>query len=191
MKAHFPPNSVELGSKAISINSNSYRVDADVVPLVEFRRHWEAGSYRAGVVLFDTKKQIRIQNYPEILFDYWPKNSLHYENGVNKNTRCNRRFKGVVRVLKNLSVAMANEGYDSAKTVPSYLIECLVYNCPDTTFGYATWCERIWYTSNYIAANANTDWTEVDEIKFLFHTSQPWRMSEVEDFIRDTKAYLG
>lgn len=191
MRTYFPPNSVELGSKAISINSNSYRVDADVVPLVEFRRYWEAGGYRAGVVLFDSRKQLRIQNYPEILFNYWPQTPLHYENGVNKNARCSRRFKCVVRILKNLSAAMEKEGYDSAKKVPSYLLECLVYNCPDAKFGYSSWCERVWHVLDYIDTNASTDWTEVDEIKYLFHSSQPWKLNEVNSFINDAKKYLG
>jgi len=191
MQAHFPQNSVELGSKAISVNSNSYRVDADVVPLVEFRRYWDTGAYRAGVVLFDTKKNVRIQNYPEILFPYWPQTPLHYENGVSKNARCSRRFKGVVRILKNLSVAMTNDGYTSADNVPSYLLECITYNCPDSIFSLSTWSERVVSVLDFVEANAGDQWTEVDEIKYLFHSSQPWKLGDVKEFIRDVRSCLG
>ena len=41
--------SVKRGNKAFNIRENTYHVEADVVPLFEFRQYWPGGSYRAGV----------------------------------------------------------------------------------------------------------------------------------------------
>ena len=82
---YFGRVAVNRGNKAFKIKENTYHVEADVVPLFEFRQYWESGSYRAGVALV-TDRGERIENYPERLVDYWPSTPLHYENGVSKNT---------------------------------------------------------------------------------------------------------
>lgn len=190
MQQHFGALQVKLGSKAISINNNTYRVEADVVPLVEFRKYWDSGSYRAGVVLLDAKQNKRIQNYPERLFSYWPETPLHYENGVAKNTACGRTFKSVVRIVKHLSNQMAEAGYDSAKRVPSYLIECMFYNCPNSTFNGSTWYGNVCSALSMVEQKADDSWTEVDGIKYLFHLSQPWTYGDVKSFVLDAQQYL-
>ena len=38
---HFGRAAVKRGNKAFNIRENTYHVEADVVPLVEFRRYWE------------------------------------------------------------------------------------------------------------------------------------------------------
>ena len=57
---------VTRGNKAFNIRENTYRVEADVVPLFEFRQYLESGNYRAGVALV-TDQGRRIENYPERL----------------------------------------------------------------------------------------------------------------------------
>ena len=48
---HFGRAVVKRGNKAFNIRENTYHVEADVVPLFEFRQYWESGNYRAGVAL--------------------------------------------------------------------------------------------------------------------------------------------
>ena len=74
---------VKRGNKAFNIRENTYRVEADVVPLFEFRQYWESKHYRAGVALV-TDQGRRIENYPERLVEHWPSTPLHYENGNSK-----------------------------------------------------------------------------------------------------------
>lgn len=193
--AHFGRPSVERGNKSLKIKENSYRVDADVVPLFEYRRYWTGGGYRAGVALQpDTGS--RITNYPERLLDHWPSTPLHYENAVAKNTATSRAFKGIVRILKCLSNEMASEGFASADEIPGYLSECLVYNCPNTCFITPNWRGDVERVLNHIWNATSTDasctnWTEVDEIKYLFRSSQPWNRAQVQAFIGDARIYLG
>ena len=74
---------VKRGNKAFNIRENTYRVEADVVPLFEFRQYWESENYRAGVALV-TDQGRRIENYPQRLVEHWPSTPLHYENGNSK-----------------------------------------------------------------------------------------------------------
>ena len=136
---HFGRAAVKRGNKAFQIAENTYRVNADVVPLFEFRQYWDDGSYRAGVALCPDRGG-RLENFPERLFDYWPQIPLHYENGVAKNDLTGRSFKGVVRILKCLLNQMKDEGEESAHGIPGYLLECLAYNCPYEDFVVSGWC---------------------------------------------------
>lgn len=192
----FGKDAVKRGNKAFKVDENTYRINADVVPLFEFREYWTNGSYRAGVALLPDDGSDRIENYPERLFDYWPTTSLHYENGVSKNRVTSRSFKGIVRILKRLLVLMSDDGFDSANEIPGYLLECLAYNCANSKFTANSWCatvegvvEEIWQSTYSIDKCGS--WTEVDEIRFLFHQSQPWSRTQVQAFVVDLRVYLG
>ena len=193
--SHFGANAVKRGNKAFEIDENTYRINADVVPLFEFRQFWDNGSYRAGVALIPDKGS-RIENYPERLFGHWPNTPLHYENGVSKNDLTSRAYKGVARIVKCLVSDMEKAGFKSAESIPGYLCECLAYNCPNVTFGGTSWREKVENVVEHIwlstySAEACKAWTEVDAIKFLFHNSQPWNQQEVFSFITDIRTHLG
>ena len=140
--ARFGRAAVTRGNKAFDIKANSYHVEADVVPLFEFRHYWDNGSYRAGVAVVPDAGR-RIENYPERLVEYWPSTPLHYENGVSKNAATHQRFKGIVRILKKLRNEMDEAGDPAARAIPGYLLECLAWNAPNSCFGGSTWVERV------------------------------------------------
>lgn len=98
--ARFGRHAVTRGNKALTVRENTYHVEADVAPFFEFRQYWRDGTYRAGVALMSDRGG-RVENFPERLLNDWPTTPLHYENGVAKNTATGRRFKGIVRILKN------------------------------------------------------------------------------------------
>jgi len=194
--AHFSRASVKRGNKAFDIKENSYHVEADVVPLFEFRQYWDNGSYRAGVALIPDNSSRRIENYPERLIDYWPKTPLHYENGVSKNTDTSRRFKGMVRILKRLRNEMDAAGNALAQPVPGYLLECMAWNAPNYCFNSATWVDRVQSVLRYLWQNTKEavlckEWCEVDAIKYLFHVSQPWTRQQGHAFINAAWDYVG
>jgi len=194
--AYFGRASVKRGNKAFDIKGNSYHVEADVVPLFEFRQYWDNGSYRAGVALIPDNSFQRIENYPERLIDYWPETPLHYENGVSKNTDTSRCFKGMVRILKRLRNEMVDTGNVLARAVPGYLIECLAWNTPNDYFSFETWVDCVQAVLRYLWQNTKeaalcNDWCEVDAIKYLFHVSQPWTRQQAHDFINAAWDYVG
>ncbi len=192
---HFGQHAVKRGNKAFDIKATSSSIEADVVPLFEFRRYWDGGGYRAGVALIPDDGSRRIENYPERLVDYWPSTPLHYENGVAKNDRTNRRFKGMVRILKKLRIELAY-AKNVAADVPSYLLECLVWNTPNWCLDQCTWEDRVQSVLRYLWQNTRDNtlcekWCEVDDIKYLFHVSQPWSREKAHAFVNAAWDHVG
>lgn len=193
--AYFGRGAVHRGNKAFDLGNNAYSIEADVAPFLEYREYQRDKSYRAGVALVPDRGH-RIENYPERLVDDWPDVPLHYENGVRKNARTTKRYKGVVRIVKKLRNLTDDRGVLEAQPVPGFLIECLVWNAPDSCFTGSTWVARVQAVLAYLTANtassANCDkWCEVNDIKYLFHASQKWTRAEAHAFVRRARDFVG
>lgn len=183
----FGRNSVSRGKKAFDITENSYRVEADVAAFFEHRRYTSTNNYLSGVEMKpDDSNPPRIRNWPE----------QHYENGVKKNKDTYRRYKKIVRILKSLSNEMASNDISVAKSVPSFLIECLVWNTPNNIFDYSTLKSIVRNTLVFLYNNTGSyktcsEWGEVSELKYLFRDSQPWTREQANDFILAAWNYVG
>jgi predicted nucleotidyltransferase len=188
LKSYFGKDSVTRGSKAFDVHANTYRIDADVVPAFEHRRfhgtpesHW----HYSGTEIHPDKGG-RIVNWPQ----------QNYDNGVQKNDETGRRFKAVTRILKRLRNEMADEGYGAAGPIPSYLIECLVWNVPNEGFGHDTLRADVRWALAHLWNNTRTDdsckeWGEVNELKYLFRAGQPWTREQVKTFLQAAWDYIG
>lgn len=176
---------VTRGDKAFDVHENTYRIDADVVPCFEYRRYDTSGRYIPGTAfLADSGK--RIINYPE----------QNYRNGVKKNDDTGRRFKAVVRILKSLRAAMEADNIPAAKPIPSYLVECLVWNVPNVGFGHDTYTADVRYALAHLFNNTRRDddckeWGEVNELKYLFRPTQPWTKDQAHAFVSAAWDYVG
>lgn len=191
----FGAGAVHLGNKAFDIHENTYRVDADVVPVFVHRRYNRDGSYICGVQ-FSPDDGGTIINWPERLFDdhTWP--DQHYENGVSKNTATGRSYKGVVRILKKLRYVMEDKGIAAAKPVPGFLVECLVWNVPNPSFGNSTWDEDVQGGLGHVWSNTQSleqcnDWGEVSELKYLFRGSPASKREQAHAFVDAAWSYIG
>ena len=184
--ARFGRAAVTRGKKAFDIKANTYRVDADVAPFFELRRWTSATNYLSGVEMIpDDGKPPRIRNWPE----------QHYENGVGKNDSTNRRYKRVVRIMKTLRNEMADQGITAATPIPSFLIECLIWNVPNDQFAYQTYKQTVrnclaFLFNNTMSEEKCTDWGEVSELKYLFRGSQPWTWQQAHAFIDASWNYM-
>lgn len=193
--SYFGASAVKRGNKAFDIHENTYHVEADVVPLFEYRRYWQDGTYRAGVALIPDNGW-RIENFPERLVSYWPYTPLHYENAVAKNQLTSRSFKGIVRILKKLRIDMDDNGVVAAKSICGYLIECLVWNTPNERMLGHSWEPKVRSVISYLwdvikSEDLQRKWFEVDNIKYLFHPSQPWSQKQAFDFIDAAWDHIG
>lgn len=151
-------------NKSIKISGNSYRKDADTVPAYRYRNYskdflLDINNYIGGIcILTDDGK--RIINYPE----------QHLENGVKKNNNTKYYFKKMVRVAKEMRYIMKDLGYDSAKGISSYLVECLIWNVPDDKFTkYISYGFIFKDVIKYLYDNRNiiVSFKEVDGIKYI------------------------
>jgi len=176
---------VTRGNKAFDVHENTYRVDADVVACFEYRYYRQNDTYLEGTA-FVTDKGIRINNWPE----------QNYDNGVMKNEMTGRRLKSIVRILKSLRDEMADNGYNEAKVVPSYLIECLVWNVPNEGFGHYAYTDDVRYAIAHLYNKTLNfedcrEWCEVNDIKYLFHSSQPWTYRQANKLFLAAWNYVG
>jgi hypothetical protein len=183
--SHFGRNSVKRGNKAFDVHENTYRIDADVVPCFEYHWYNPNGTYLKGTMLH-TDDGKRIINWPE----------QNYDNGVAKNRTTYNRFKSVVRILKRLRNEMTDNGFKVSESIPSYLIECLVWNVPDKGFGHDAYTDDVRDVLAYLFNNTLdfqkcNEWCEINCIKYLFHIFQPWNYQQVNKFLNITWEYIG
>lgn len=186
LRAKFPGQVDASGSTAFRINSSSARVEADVVPCFNYRYYLSGGGYREGSKVFKKDGESLI-NYP----------AQQLKNGRDKNNRTSKHYKNAVRIMKRVENAMVSEGVHNE--VPSFFIECLVYNCPDSMFLERTWTKTIQKLLVHIwdgldgsePADPSARWLEVSECKYLFHAKQAWTRSDGRKFAKAAWNYLG
>lgn len=184
MEQAFGTSAVTRRNKVITVRESSRSLAADVVPCATCRTYWSPTRYRQGIRLLPDKSPGHsIENYPE----------QHYQNGVSKNGRTNKRFKSVVRILKNLENKMVQD--DNSPQVPSYLIECLVFNVPDDRFLASTWTERVRKILFHVWDDTTKDgyakrWVEVNDIKYLFHSHQKRTLEQARAFANAAWQYV-
>jgi hypothetical protein len=188
LKSYFGDASVKRGSKAFDVHANTYRVDADLVPCFEHRRY--LGMLQS--YWYDSGTQLLPDNGGQII--NWPRQN--YDNGVAKNDATSRRFKAVVRILKRLRNEMVDNGHKVAEPIPSYLMECLVWNVPNQGFGHDKYYDDMRYAIAYLWDRTRTDETcrerrEINERKYLFDPSQPWTREQVNSFLHAAWNYIG
>lgn len=183
LQTYFGSDKVTRGNKAFDVHATTYRVDADVVPAFEYRSYYQYDGriyYTEGIEIRpDNNPGKRIQNYPQ----------QHYDNGIKKNDDTNRHFKRVVRIFKRLRNEMTDNYQPTANPIPSFLLECLVWNVPNDQFGSTGYRDDVRRAIIHIFNNTKDDtacktWCEVNNIKYLFHTSQWWNRQAVNDFMK-------
>ncbi len=182
---YFGRSAVKRGNKAIDVHETSYHVEADVAPFFEHRRYQSDGTYLEGVELRTDKENLRVINWPE----------QHYTNGCRKNTATGTRFKSIVRVLKSLSIEMTGNGIQAAD-VPGFLIECLVWNVPDSNFQNTTYRADVraalaFLFNNTISSEDCKEWGEVSDLIYLFHSGQKWTWQQAHAFTSAAWDYVG
>jgi hypothetical protein len=182
---YFGGGSVTPGDKAFDIKENTYRVEADVAPFFDHHRYDADGSYLEGIEM-RTRAGNKIVNWPD----------QHYENGVAKNDRTGRSFKGCVRILKTLRYAMLNDNIPSADGTSSFLMECLIWNVPDELLMQDTWVSSMRATlahlfNNTLTYDSCSEWGEVSELKYLFRGDKGWTWESAHRFLSDCWDYVG
>jgi hypothetical protein len=187
--AHFGRAAVRRGDIAFDIRENTYRVDSDCVAMFEHRQWWRDDSghlaHTAGT-RFISDSGVDTLNFPQ----------QQFINGEDKHDRTDRNFKKVVRIVKNLCNEMNEAGIAEAEPIPSFLIECLIYQVPDQEFDRPTFYAELravlaWLFNNTMPGTDCSQWTEENEIKFLFHSAQPWTQEQAHAFISAAWDYVG
>ncbi len=184
LREAFGSAAVTRSNRVFTVRESSRSLAADVVPCTTYRKYWSPSRFNQGIRLLpDRSPGHWIHNYP----------SQHYENGVTKNEATSKRFKSVVRILKNLENRMVDDGV--SPVVASYLIECLVYNAPQDCFTGSSWARRVRAVLAHVwedteDAESEKRWYEVNGIKYLFHVWQSWDRDDARAFVHAAWQYV-
>lgn len=179
LEDYFGKTSITRGNKAFDIHSNSYRVDADVVPAFAYRYYYDSGDnwHQPEGVCFLTDDGTKIINWPH----------QTYENCKNKQEVTGQRYRKVARILKRLRNTMQDEKVAAANDIPSFLIQSMVWSAPDDHFNRDT------YTADVRAVLAHcfnetlpngkhATLCEVNDIKNIYGSHQPCTREKAHAF---------
>ena len=115
---------VVQGNKSIKIKPDPPRLAADVVVCTEYRRYASLGSFEPGITFWALQYKRQIINYPK----------QHHDNGAKKNSNTGGLYKQTVRMFKNARNYLEHANIIGHDLAPSYFLECLLYNAPDSAF---------------------------------------------------------
>ena len=181
---YFGSAHVTRGDKAFDVHENTYRVDADVVPVFEHRRYRRAGTYLSGTQLY-SDKGVKIVNWPD----------QHYANGNEKNNNTRRAYRKIARIVKKLRNVMDDEGTPEAKPLKGFNVECLIWNVPDVLFMHDTLFQDVTAALNYLSTQLSSmgvcgEWGEVSELKYLLAGDETKRQ-QFKAFIDRARTRIG
>jgi hypothetical protein len=174
------------GKVALTVSAKpGSRPSADVIPSYVYYRYdrTDQSVVHQGSKVFKTTSG-SIEN--------WPQQQL--DNGRRKNTATNHRYKNYVRALKNAENFLVQS--DEIEAKPSYLMECLVWNVPDSTLrigdlddGFRATLVWLWQhlDDQYVYEN----WHEPNQLKYLFWSGQKWTRADAKEIVLKTWQLLG
>lgn len=170
--------SVKPGKKAIFIEGDSNRRDCDVLACVELRKYTEFKSfssqtYHAGIC-FWTTDGVQIVNFPK----------QHLANCTTKHQNTNRRFKPLVRIIKNMRNSMASKGYIKEGIAPSYFLEGMLYNVPNYNFS-SSYQQSLSDCIDWLYNCTHSELVCANGHYYLCHPSSPvtWRAENLRAFL--------
>ncbi len=191
LSSKFDNENITPGNKSIKINSNSYRIEADAVPCFQHRNYFYEDSKSPNN--FVEGHKIYAKNNDDTIS--YPKQ--HIDNGKDKNTKTQRRFKRTVRIFKKIRYHMIENNNPVNGNISSFLIECLLWNVPNNIFNENNTHEsRVKESIKYLYfetkdnKNECKKWMEVSKILYLFNSGKKWDMDVINEFLLEMWKYL-
>ena len=103
------------GRKTLKVPKGSIPADADLVVTV---------SHRDGIGFYLSDERRWVVSFPQ----------HHHARGLKKEKAVNNRFKRTIRMFKAARNRLVERKVLTKDDAPSYFIECLLYNVPDSLF---------------------------------------------------------
>ncbi len=186
LNGKFGAASVERKNKCVKVKGNTQRVDADVVPCFVHRRFRSVTEIEAEGIELRTDGGDRIYSFPE----------QHYDNGVTKNNNTGKMYKPIVRILKNVRNELIDNNTIRLEAMPSFFLECLVWNVSDPLFRKSTYLDA---TRAVVATVWNemgepekaNSYAEVCDLRWLFRGSPQRTFQQARDFMQYAWDFMG
>ncbi len=171
LKDYYGQSQITEGNKSIKIKANNGRLPADVIVCAQYRRYKTVNinGYVEGMCFWTKNDDRQIINYPKV----------HYDNGVSKHQDSNKWYKPVVRLLKN------SRGNIPGDATPSYFLECMLYNVPNSKFGtsyHNTFCNVV----NWLNENSLDNFVcQNGQLELFGLTQDQWDTNQAKIFIKN------
>jgi hypothetical protein len=173
-------SAVKPGTKAIFIEGQGSRRDADVLVSANYRRYRQSSKgndndYDEGIFFVKTDGT-RLHNFPK----------QHSANLTTKHQATNSWLKPVVRIFKNMRNRMVDSNLIAAGLAPSYFIEGLVWNVPNDLFG-TSYEATVLAALKWIVATDKTKLACASDLHWLVreNTAMCWATEDYEMFIAE------
>jgi hypothetical protein len=177
LSTYYGKSLVTPGNKCIAVAGANGRLDADVVPCLEYRLYTRytqsVQSYISGIKFYTRKEVREVVNYPK----------PHRENGTAKNQRVSENYKPTVRIFKNWRDRLVGESRLVDGSAPSYFVECLMSNIPDVAYKGKTWHDIVLACLQYLhGANFSTFMCQNAVTPLFGPTPEQWNLDQAQTF---------
>ncbi|TDX09459.1 nucleotidyltransferase [Flavobacterium sp. S87F.05.LMB.W.Kidney.N] len=181
LKYYFGDAYVKVGNNSIKILANSGRLDCDVICCAEYREYRSFSkinttNYAKGIVFWTNETDEKVVNFPKI----------HFDNGTLKNQVCNSNYKSTIRIIKNIKSKLVNGATIQSSLAPSYFIEGLMFNMPDSNFQKTSHYARVLAVLNTFYNYSDSQLEELvcqNKQRYLFgNTNQQWSVADCKMF---------
>ncbi|MBL7086299.1 MAG: nucleotidyltransferase [Candidatus Cloacimonetes bacterium] len=176
LKQYYDSTNVNEGNKSLKVKGRSGRLPGDVVVCAKYRKYFklEHRNFIEGMTFWTQNEYSQIINYPKD----------HYKNGVNKHKATGDCYKPAVRIFKNIRTYLVDKGVLLSDTVPSYFLECLLYNVPSDKFGKSyqdTFCNVV----NLLNSSKLNFFTcQNGQLDLFGKTSEQWSVERARELIK-------
>jgi len=170
---------INEGNKAIEVESSALPLDADVVPVQEYRYYDQYSGYdndRDYIegIIFWPRVGGRIRNYPE----------QHMSNATSKHQNTSNRYKPTVRMFKNARNRMDEDDIFDKGDAPSYYIECLLWNVPNHVIDTNNLRTRYREVVDYLSDDDFEDYRQQHDLLDLFGLGNTkWSTPDANSFV--------
>lgn len=171
---------VKQGNKSIKILGSADRVECDIVPSFQYHPNPHQPNTKNAGVIFLSSEGKEVINYPK----------QHRQNGQAKNATTQSRYMRQVRLIKRIRHQMWKQKLPINKRISSFLLECLIWNIPNTIFeGENTPSEQlkkelVFLLDKTSSAHKCNHWTEVSGRIDLFGAHRKWNVSMTQEFLK-------
>lgn len=171
LRKYYGQSGITEGNNSIKKAASAGRLSADVVICSEYRRYktLNIDDYAKGIFFRTRTENRQVINYPKI----------HYENGVTKHKDTGGWYKPIVRLFKNCRGSIPGD------PMPSYFLECMIYNVPGSEFG-GTYADTFYNIVNWLrTAELNDLNCQNNQIRLLGNTPEQCDIDKAKVFIGD------
>lgn len=168
------------GRKSIKVLPDNGRIKADVVVCGTYRFYENTRIRAEGITFFTCPGEEQIVNYPK----------QHFDNGAAKNSDFRTRgwYRQSTRMFKNARDRIIASRPEYKDKFPSYYIESLLYNVPDSYFGRSfqdTYVEVVNWLNTQFNENNVAEFVCQNSMYYLFGgSSVQWNTADAQTLVR-------